>query len=41
MKLSDFIEVTEIQKGWSADKKYCVKDEKGKKYMFRLSASEL
>lgn len=40
MKLSDFVEVTEIQKGWSADKKYCVKDEYGKKYMFRLSASE-
>ena len=40
MKLSDFVEVTEIQKGWSADKKYCVKDESGKKYMFRLSASE-
>ena len=40
MKLSDFVEVTEIQKGWSADKKYCVKDENGKKYMFRLSANE-
>lgn len=40
MKLSDFVEVTEIQKGWSADKKYCVKDEYGKKYMFRLSSSE-
>lgn len=40
MKLSDFVEITEIQKGWAADKKYCVKDEKGEKYMFRLSASE-
>ena len=41
MKLSDFVEVIEIQKGWSADGKYCVKDETGKKYMLRLSVSEL
>ena len=40
MKLSDFVEVIEIHKGWSADKKYCVKDETGKKYMFRLSENE-
>ena len=40
MKLADFSEVIEIQKGWSVDKKYCVKDENGKKYMFRLSANE-
>lgn len=40
MKLSDFAEAAEIQKGWSADRKYCVKDEIGKRYMFRLSASE-
>ena len=40
MKLADFLEVIEIQKGWSADRKYCVKDENGKKYMLRLSANE-
>jgi len=40
MKLSDFKEVTEIHKGWSVDKKYCVKDENGKMYLLRLSPTE-
>ncbi len=31
---------TEIHKGWSGDKKYCVTDESGKKYLLRVSPSE-
>ena len=26
-----------INKGWSKDKKYCVTDEKGVKYLYRVS----
>ena len=40
MKLSDFTEKMEINKGWSSDKKYCVTDEKGQKYLLRISPLE-
>lgn len=40
MKLSDFVEKMEIQKGWSGDKKYCVTDKDGQKYMLRISPME-
>ena len=26
-----------IQKGWSGDKKYCITDENGAKYLYRVS----
>jgi len=35
-----FITKTEIKKGWSGDKKYCVTDADGKKYLFRVSPIE-
>ena len=34
------VEKTLIEKGWSHDKKYCVTDEKGKKYLLRISPME-
>ena len=34
------VEKTLIEKGWSNDKKYCVTDEKGKKYLLRISPME-
>jgi aminoglycoside phosphotransferase (APT) family kinase protein len=42
MNLSDipgytFISITPITKGWSGDKKYCVTDDNGVKYLLRLS----
>lgn len=40
MKLTDFTEVIKIEKGWSHEKKYCVMDEKGKKYLLRISSME-
>lgn len=40
MKLSDFVEVTPINKGWSEDKKYCVTDKNGQKYLLRISPME-
>lgn len=40
MKISDFSEVAEIKKGWSSDKKYCVTDSAGRKYMLRISPAE-
>lgn len=40
MKLSDYIEVVEINKGWSGDQKYCVTDPDGHKYLLRISPSE-
>ena len=40
MKLSDFVDVKQIDKGWSGDKKYCVMDERGTKYLFRVSPME-
>ncbi len=33
----NFITKTEIHKGWSSDKKYCVTDEAGKRYLLRVS----
>lgn len=35
-----FMTKTEIKKGWSGDKKYCVTDADGKKYLFRVSPIE-
>ena len=40
MKLSDFVEVMPINKGWSEDKKYCVTDKNGQKYLLRISSME-
>lgn len=40
MKLSNFTEVTPITKGWSNDKKYCVTDKNGQKYLLRISPME-
>lgn len=40
MKLADFVDVKQIDKGWSGDKKYCVMDERGTKYLFRVSPME-
>lgn len=34
------VEKTLIEKGWSHDKKYCVIDENGKKYLLRISPME-
>lgn len=34
------ISVTPITKGWSKDRKYCVTDEEGKKFLLRISAPE-
>ena len=35
-----FISKEPINKGWSGDKKYCVTDEKGNKYLLRVSPAE-
>lgn len=35
-----FISQEQIKKGWSSDKKYCVKDEMGNKYFLRVSSME-
>ena len=40
MQLSDFTEVTLIQKGWSDDKKYCAVTKDGQKYLLRVSPLE-
>lgn len=40
MRLSDFTNVTTIEKGWSGEQKYCVTDKKGEKYLLRLSHME-
>ena len=40
MKFTDFTEVKLIDKGWSGDKKYCVTDKKGEKYLLRISSME-
>lgn len=40
MKLTDFKEVVEVNKGWSGDKKYRVTDENGKYMMLRISPLE-
>lgn len=36
----DFIKKTLIEKGWSDDKKYCVVDKNGNKYLYRVSNVE-
>lgn len=40
MKFSDYTQVIPIHKGWSADKKYCVTDRSGQKYLLRISPAE-
>lgn len=40
MDLSNYTIVTEITKGWSHDKKYCVTDHTGQKFLLRVSPSE-
>lgn len=40
MKLSDFVDMIEISKGWSDDRKYCVTDKSGCKYLLRISPTE-
>ena len=34
--MPDFISKELIAKGWSADKKYCVTDEKGTRFLLRV-----
>lgn len=40
MKLSDFVDVVIIEKGWSSEKKYCVTDESGCKFLLRISSMD-
>ena len=40
MKLSDFKEVTKIEKGWSHEQKYKVTAEDGKDYLLRITPIE-
>jgi len=40
MKLSDFKEIVEVNKGWSGDKKYRVTDESGKHMLLRIAPME-
>lgn len=40
MLIFDFISLTPITKGWSADKKYCVITADGRKYLLRISPAE-
>ena len=40
MKLSDFKEIVEVNKGWSGDKKYRVTDESGNRMLLRISPME-
>jgi aminoglycoside phosphotransferase (APT) family kinase protein len=40
MKTFDFIKSEPITKGWSKDKKYCVTNRDGTKYLFRISPIE-
>ncbi len=40
MKEINFVSKELINKGWSDDKKYCVKDEDGVKYLLRISPKE-
>ena len=35
-----FVSKTEIDKGWSGDKKYCVTDERGNKFLLRISSAD-
>ena len=36
----EFISKIAINKGWSYDKKYCVKDQNNQKYLLRVSDKE-
>lgn len=38
MRLEDIAESTIIDKGWSSDIKFLIKDKSGKKYILRLSS---
>ena len=38
--MTEFISKEPINKGWSGDKKYCVTDEQGKKFLLRVSPIE-
>jgi len=40
MNLADFADVSAINKGWSGDKKYCVTDKNGQKFLLRISSAE-
>ena len=40
MKTHHFITKTPVEKGWSGDKKYCVTDKSGHKYLLRTSPPE-
>lgn len=40
MELSDFQSVQPITKGWSGDRKYCVTDKDGTRYLLRISPVE-
>ena len=40
MNVMVFVKKEPINKGWSVDKKYCVTDEKGNKYLLRISPIE-
>ena len=33
----NFVRKERIEKGWSSDRKYCVTDEDGKRYLLRVS----
>lgn len=39
--MMNYVSKEPIQKGWSKDKKYCITDENGQKYLLRISAEEL
>lgn len=38
--MMNYVYSVPIQKGWSKDKKYCITDETGQKYLLRISAAE-
>jgi aminoglycoside phosphotransferase (APT) family kinase protein len=40
IQLSDFTKIIAITKGWSGDKKYCVTDKTGQRYLLRISPTE-
>ncbi|WP_319507768.1 phosphotransferase family protein [uncultured Methanolobus sp.] len=40
VKLSDYTKVIHITNGWSGDKKYCVTDKTGQRYLLRISPTE-
>lgn len=38
--MKTFVSKTEINKGWSGDKKYCVTDDRGNKFLLRISSAD-